>query len=211
MVRITHRGMSSNVRLIVQWLVAWAVVAIAGQTVRAAEDALGMAADVETAQGREGGHAWISLSAGNRWLVDAELVADQRAAPPLPDGNVPLGKAGPRPDPQRTPSSGMSAAVDPRLRSGVPLPAAVADVAAPPTLLTRTGLNRLSDHYRVYKEYNKIPITVGAWHWWHVNNGGPYPDGYGIPGLKGTYYYYVQAEPSIDLQGGGGVSGGRLC
>ena len=52
------------------------------------------------------------------------------------------------------------------------------------------------------KECSGLPVTLGAWHWWHVNTGGPFPDGYGIPGLNGTYAYYLQADPEWEVNWG---------
>lgn len=52
------------------------------------------------------------------------------------------------------------------------------------------------------KECMKLPVTLGAWHWWHVNTGGPFPDGYGIPDLSGTYAYYLQVEPEWEVDWG---------
>ncbi len=63
-------------------------------------------------------------------------------------------------------------------------------------------LDRLGDAVTKWKEDRRLPITLGAWHWWHVNNGGPYPDGYGIPRLGDTYYYYLTADFERDVSWG---------
>jgi len=47
-----------------------------------------------------------------------------------------------------------------------------------------------------------LPISAGAWHWWHVNTGGPFKDGYGIPPTSGTYFYYLKADPTWDINRG---------
>ncbi len=44
-----------------------------------------------------------------------------------------------------------------------------------------------------------VPISLGAWHWWRVGTGDPPGDGYGIPGLRGTYYWYLLFDPKITL------------
>lgn len=36
-----------------------------------------------------------------------------------------------------------------------------------------------------------VSISAGAYHWWHVNNGGPLASGYGVPGVPGTHSYYL--------------------
>jgi hypothetical protein len=48
-----------------------------------------------------------------------------------------------------------------------------------------------------WKKRHQIPVTVGAFNWFHVNNGGPNASGYGIPGIRGTYYYYVLLDPQL--------------
>ena len=66
-------------------------------------------------------------------------------------------------------------------------------------LLSDCWPDRLGERYRKFKDTHKLPLTIGAWHWWHVSNGGPTPSGYGIPTLNGTYYYYVQASPEMSV------------
>jgi len=48
----------------------------------------------------------------------------------------------------------------------------------------------------------KLPLSVsgGAYHWWHVNNGGPLDSGYGVPCVPGThsYYLFVDKEQPVD-------------
>jgi hypothetical protein len=48
----------------------------------------------------------------------------------------------------------------------------------------------------------KWPLTIsgGAYHWWHVDNGGPLASGYGVPGVPGThsYYLFVDQEQPVD-------------
>lgn len=67
-----------------------------------------------------------------------------------------------------------------------------------PTLLPPN--NFLDSTYRLlerWKQAHHIPITIGAHNWFHVDNGGPYTTGYGIPGLNGTYFYYLLADPAV--------------
>lgn len=54
----------------------------------------------------------------------------------------------------------------------------------------------------------KCPVSVGAWHWFHQSLIGQ-SGGYGIPGLRDTYFWYLFADPVIDL-GCGKKIGGHL-
>jgi hypothetical protein len=65
-------------------------------------------------------------------------------------------------------------------------------------LLEDGCLDRFGQCYQAAKQCHNIPITVGAWHWWHINTGGPLPSGYGIPGEDGTFYYSLEANPEFD-------------
>jgi hypothetical protein len=75
-------------------------------------------------------------------------------------------------------------------------------------LLEGRFLERLGDAYEAFKHRCDFPITVSAWHWWHVNTGGPLGGGYGIPStsnpayprLNGTYYYGIEASPETACQ-----------
>lgn len=65
-----------------------------------------------------------------------------------------------------------------------------------------------ADYERVqqWKKDNNVPISIGAHHWWHFDRDEPlYGDGYGIPGLRGTYFYFVTLDPSLKLEGSGPV------
>jgi predicted porin len=49
-----------------------------------------------------------------------------------------------------------------------------------------------------------MPITGGAWHWFHqslINRSG----GYGIDGLRGTYFWYLYADPEYTTSAGNKV------
>lgn len=65
------------------------------------------------------------------------------------------------------------------------------------------GTNDLWDStykdWQIWKGQHHLPITVGAYNWFHINNGGPNASGYGIPGLGGTYFWYVDADPRLAL------------
>lgn len=54
------------------------------------------------------------------------------------------------------------------------------------------------ERWQAWKKQHHLPVTVGAHHWFHVNNGGPHDSGYGIPGLEGTYYWFAVADPQLD-------------
>ncbi len=56
--------------------------------------------------------------------------------------------------------------------------------------------------WQTWKGTHHLPISIGAYNWLHVNNDGPTPSGYGIPGLRGTYFWYVDADPHVSLDGG---------
>lgn len=63
------------------------------------------------------------------------------------------------------------------------------------------------DRVQQWKKDNHIPISIGAHHWWHFDADEPlYGDGYGIPGLRGTYFYFVSIDPSLKMDGTGPVS-----
>lgn len=63
------------------------------------------------------------------------------------------------------------------------------------------------DKAQQWKRDNHLPVTIGANHWWHLDRDERiYGDGYGVPGERGTYYYYVAIDPSFKFEGGGPVS-----
>jgi hypothetical protein len=51
-----------------------------------------------------------------------------------------------------------------------------------------------------WKSQWPLKVSGGAYHWWHVNNGGPLASGYGVPGVPGThsYYLFVDKEQPVD-------------
>ncbi|HEX8371509.1 MAG TPA: hypothetical protein VF585_01915 [Chthoniobacterales bacterium] len=63
------------------------------------------------------------------------------------------------------------------------------------------------DRTQQWKKDNHLPITFGANHWFHVDRDEKiYGDGYGVPGSRGTYYYYLGFDPTVKLPEGGFVT-----
>ncbi|MEZ5901171.1 MAG: hypothetical protein R3D51_16955 [Hyphomicrobiaceae bacterium] len=66
------------------------------------------------------------------------------------------------------------------------------------------ALDASYDRVQQWKADNHIPISFGAQHWWHIDAGDHlYGNGYGLPGLRGTYYYFVAFDPSMKVEGNG--------
>jgi Gram-negative porin len=57
------------------------------------------------------------------------------------------------------------------------------------------------DDLKAQKDAAGIPITLGAWHWFRFGNEGPGTNGYGIPGLRDTYYWSIDLDPKLKLDG----------
>lgn len=57
-----------------------------------------------------------------------------------------------------------------------------------------------SDWDRIKHEYS-IPVRIGAYNWFHINNDGPNATDYGILSLPGTYFYYLDLDPELSLHG----------
>lgn len=89
-------------------------------------------------------------------------------------------------------------------------PCAPADPCAAAADGPDTILGELPFEKRIkgFKERYNIPIGLHAWHWFAEDLSGP-NDGYGIPGLRGTYWWGITADPEADL-GGGRKVGGHL-
>ncbi|MDA0282658.1 MAG: hypothetical protein O3B13_07795 [Planctomycetota bacterium] len=49
------------------------------------------------------------------------------------------------------------------------------------------------------KDWFNCPVNVGGWHWWNIDTGGVGNGGYGAVGFRGTYAYYVVAQPEVKL------------
>ncbi len=56
----------------------------------------------------------------------------------------------------------------------------------------------LYDSLQKLKQQYHVPISVEAWHWQHANNGGPLGSGYGIPTIRGTYFWSIKVDPEMD-------------
>ncbi len=52
----------------------------------------------------------------------------------------------------------------------------------------------------------KMPVTGGAWHWFHQTFNGA-PGGYGIPGIRNTYFWYLYVDPEYTTSAGNKVGG----
>lgn len=69
------------------------------------------------------------------------------------------------------------------------------------------ALDAAYDRVQQWKKDNRIPITLGAHHWWHLDAGDHlYGNGYGLPGIRGTYFYYANFDPAMALDGDGFVN-----
>ncbi|GIW78542.1 MAG: hypothetical protein KatS3mg105_0349 [Gemmatales bacterium] len=55
------------------------------------------------------------------------------------------------------------------------------------------------DQVQQYKKDFHFPIGFAAWHWQHQNNHGPLQSGYGIPGIRGTYWWSIYFDPQLEL------------
>ncbi len=94
----------------------------------------------------------------------------------------------------------LSAALAPSLCAG---PAETAPAPAPPppaepdTVFGTTWF----DEWKAKKDDTGLPLTFGAWHWWRFGDNGPGTDGYGIPGLRGTYYWTIDIDPKYSVNG----------
>ena len=52
----------------------------------------------------------------------------------------------------------------------------------------------------------KMPVSGGAWHWFHQSLIGR-PGGYGIPGLRDTYFWYLYVDPEYTTAAGNKIGG----
>ncbi len=59
------------------------------------------------------------------------------------------------------------------------------------------NLDRVADLLSVERGCFTFPVTGGAWHWWQKNLIGS-GSGYGIPGLRNTYFWYLYFDPAYD-------------
>jgi hypothetical protein len=69
-------------------------------------------------------------------------------------------------------------------------------------------LDATYDSVAQWKKEHHFPFGIGAHHWWHIDRGDQlYGNGYGWPGLRGTYFYWLDFDPSLKIEGDGFVSG----
>jgi hypothetical protein len=87
------------------------------------------------------------------------------------------------------------------LQEAVCCPGSFCD-SLPKTVFGPNCIDDLYDCIQAKKKDYCLPITVGAWHWWHSNTGGPTKSGYGFPTISGTYFYYIEADPEWDVSCG---------
>lgn len=63
------------------------------------------------------------------------------------------------------------------------------------------------DSFERWKKDHHFPISIGAHHWLHIDrNDRIYGNGYGWPGLRGTYFYWLNFDPSLKIGGNGFLS-----
>jgi hypothetical protein len=74
------------------------------------------------------------------------------------------------------------------------------DAAVQSTIFRGDPVSNAYDDAQKWKKDEGVPISVGAWHWWHMNRNTPHDLHYGTPELGGTYYWYVKFDP--ELEGG---------
>ncbi len=59
------------------------------------------------------------------------------------------------------------------------------------------------EHFEAWKKAHNIPITIGAQNWFNLDRSEHvYGHGYGVPGERGTYYYFLDFDPSYTLPAG---------
>ena len=75
--------------------------------------------------------------------------------------------------------------------------------AVPASLFPDCFPDRLYDHVKTFKDEFSLPVGIGAWHWEHINSGGPNRTGYGIPpNVAGTFFWYLTLDPELKLDVG---------
>lgn len=72
-----------------------------------------------------------------------------------------------------------------------------AEEELPSTLLGGTSFGKKYDGWVAWKD-DRIPLQISGWHWAHVRQSGPLASDYGIPGIRGTYYYSLRFYPELD-------------
>jgi hypothetical protein len=118
-------------------------------------------------------------------LVPASVARAQELDPP-DVGEDPLAPPPPREDVTPAPAPDEP-----------PPPVRQEEGLLPSTLLGWTPVAELYDEAVAWKD-EYIPLTIGGWHWYHARQAGPLASDYGIPGLRGTYYYYATFSPELE-------------
>jgi hypothetical protein len=72
---------------------------------------------------------------------------------------------------------------------------------APPAGSNTVFGTTIFDNLKAKKDEAGIPISLGAWHWWRFGDEGPSSNGYGIPGLRGTYFWTIDVDPRFEIDG----------
>lgn len=118
-------------------------------------------------------------------------VATIVAPSPLSDDGAMAPEANRPTSPMDDPPLPASPAVEPGSEGGEPPGAG---------LLKDSLFERWGQEIGHWKSQWPVSVTVGAYHWWHVNNGGPLDSGYGVPSMPGThsYYLFVDKEQPVD-------------
>jgi len=82
----------------------------------------------------------------------------------------------------------------------------VAQLPVPPSevLFPDSFPEQLLERFATLRKKGDLPIKLGSWHWFHVNDHGPNRSGYGIPPVqRGTYFYYMLFDPEKALDDDG--------
>ena len=77
-------------------------------------------------------------------------------------------------------------------------PAGPTAAALPPTVFKE--LDQAYDRLQAFKYAHQIPLTLGAWQWWHADRGKALH--YGTKDASGTFFFYLTADPTRPLTGG---------
>ena len=83
-------------------------------------------------------------------------------------------------------------------------------ITSPVPLLDGCFIDDFHDSVGRWKTKNSIPIGAGAWHWFNQDFRN-HNDGYGIPGMRGTFFWYLTADPELKLANGYSVGGHVDC
>ena len=115
-----------------------------------------------------------------RFLAQADATAQGTDGPTSPEDL-----------PQPAPPADETASATPTQSTGCP----AGCPGQPPNdvLLKGSVFEKWGQDIEQWKSQWPLSVTFGAYNWWHVDNGGPIPSGYGISGVPGTHSYYLFA------------------